>query len=84
MSQINKNKYFKVKKIKSVNGSVIFKVFGYDSFLDMLFGWSYMYQQDNNSLEEAIDQIKYISKVIVIEEKTVYKTKLNLSKPVSS
>lgn len=72
-----KNKYFKVKKVKRFDSSVIYKVFGYNTWLDFIFGLHYSeYTKDNNSIDGAIAQIDEIVKEVVVEEETVYKRKV--------
>ena len=70
---MNKNKYFKVKQITTANGNVIFKVFGYDNWFDMLFNVSDKYSLKNETLEEAIELIERIIKLKITDEKVVYK-----------
>lgn len=71
---MNSHKYFKVKEIKSRNGTVIYKVFGADSKLGALFGIWAEYNKDNFTLDSAIEQIKNIFNYGITSEKVVYKT----------
>lgn len=74
---MNKNKYFKVKKTTTANGRIVFKVFGYDNWFDMLIGASYSYTFENKTLEEAIDQIETIAEYKIVDEKVVHKQSIS-------
>ena len=71
---MNKDKYFKVKEKTNRNGKVIYQVFGAESKFDAIFGFWSKYHKENDSLDEAIQQIKLLHGWGLKSEKTVYET----------
>jgi len=55
-----------------MEGRVFFKVYGYDSLFHFIFGMNDVYDRNNKTLEQAIDQIDSICENVVKDEKTVY------------
>lgn len=66
------NTIFRVKQITDIGGDTFFKVYGYCSWLNYILHLGDEYVANNETLDEALNQIKVISWRVPISKKTVH------------
>lgn len=72
MSRFHKNKIYRVKEKTDRGGVTRYQVQATESKWDVFFGIWDDYDKLNNTLDEAIDQIKCIDSVMLVKEKIVH------------
>jgi len=73
VTKFHKNKIYRVNEKTDRQGNVAYKVESVDSFIDALLGLWSEYEKENKSLDEAIEQIKFIDGYKLKKEKIVHK-----------
>ena len=77
MAYFNKNKIYRVRKMTNSLGEVAFKVEAAESWIAGFFGDWACYEKENPSVDEAIEQIKFLAKCRSVIDKVVYRTRYN-------
>lgn len=69
----HKNKIYRVKEKTNRQGDVKYVVEAADSFIQSIFGIWIEYTKENDTLEDAIEQIEFVDKYKLKKEQIVHK-----------
>lgn len=75
-NSFHKNKIYRVKEKKNRKGETRFIVESADSFIGSIFGLWSEYVAENETLDDAINHIKFLDGYRLESEKVVYKEKV--------
>jgi hypothetical protein len=73
---MNRYKFFKVKKITTREGKIVYVVFAASNILEVIFGMYDVFKKENTTLDEAVRQIEFLNQFKIESEETVYKKNL--------